>query len=445
MSTYATQAVQAQTIQPDLPEVSKRQIIVAIVSSVLGFSLDLFDYSVLLYVASTIGPLIFPSTIPTLSLAGVFAAYATSAVSRPFGAAIFGNYADRHGRKRALFIAAAGVGILTASMGAMPTVRQVGLLSPILFLILRLAQGFFVGGVPAATHTIGTETVPPSWRGWTSGLIGGGGHGVAQLLCAGVFLIMSSAFPGPAFAVWGWRCMFFTGFLAAFLALYVLYNLIESPLFVILQKKKAVVKKAPVRIVFSKQYRGIVLVNTIAVFGGASMSFVGPGYTPTFLAVINHLSRSSIGHILLWGGLGCVILPPLVGQLSEMYGRRKAFWGVGILGVIVYSFAYTALANAHSIMAIAAFALPLIWLGDMAIAPTLVFLNERFPTAIRATGTAMSWNLGFAIGSFGPLIISLLSPKISDIPSRLMWYSLFSVACLIIGPMLCKETRGHYE
>ena len=250
----------------------------------------------------------------------------TSAVARPLGAALFGNYADRHGRKNALFISAAGVGIITALMGAVPTVKQAELLSPISFLSLRLVQDFFVGGVPASTYTIGTETVPPSWRGWTSGAIGGGGHGVAQLLCAGVFLTMSTLFPGPAFAEWGWRCVFFSGFFAALLAVFVLYNLSESPMFVALQKKKSIVTKAPIRILFSKQYRKIILINIITVFGGATMSFVGPGYTPTFLAVINHLSRSDIAIILLWGGVGNVILPPLIGQFSEIFGRRKAFW-----------------------------------------------------------------------------------------------------------------------
>ena len=80
-----------------------------------------------------------------------------------------------------------------------------------MFLILRLVQGIFVGGVVASTHTIGTESVTPKRRGAMSGLIGGGGAGIGALLASFVFLIMSSIFPGRAFAVWGWRCMFFSG------------------------------------------------------------------------------------------------------------------------------------------------------------------------------------------------------------------------------------------
>jgi hypothetical protein len=75
----------------------------------------------------------------------------------------------------------------------------------------------------------------------------------------------------------------------------------------------------------------------------------------------------------------------------------------------------------------------------------MIFLNERFPTAIRATGTAFCWNVGFALGGLVPLAVSLLSPTIADIPSRLTWFALLASACLIVGPMFCQETRGRFE
>ena len=80
---------------------------------------------------------------------------------RPVGSAIFGHYADVHGRKGAMLIAIVGVGVSTAAFGLLPTIAQAGVIAPILFLILRLAQGIFVGGVVASTHTIGTESISP--------------------------------------------------------------------------------------------------------------------------------------------------------------------------------------------------------------------------------------------------------------------------------------------
>jgi MHS family proline/betaine transporter-like MFS transporter len=150
--------------------------------------------------------------VPTLSLAAVYASFAVTLLMRPVGSAVFGHYADVHGRKNAMLVAIVGVGISTAAFGLLPTIAQAGLFAPGLFLILRLVQGIFVGGVVASTHTIGTESVSPNWRGAMSGLVGGGGAGIGALLASFVFLIMSSIFPGDAFAVWGWRCMFFSGF-----------------------------------------------------------------------------------------------------------------------------------------------------------------------------------------------------------------------------------------
>ena len=142
------------------PQVTQRQVLTAGFASVVAFSLDMFDLIILLYVASTIAPLFFASDQPTLSLAAAYASYAVTLIMRPAGSAIFGNFADRRGRKRAMIVSVTGVGVVTALMGAVPTIHQIGLLAPIVFLTLRIVQGIFVGGVVASTHTIGTETVP---------------------------------------------------------------------------------------------------------------------------------------------------------------------------------------------------------------------------------------------------------------------------------------------
>ena len=139
--------------------VATRQMRNAIVASVLGWSLDLFDLFILLYVAPVVGALFFPSSVPTLSLAAVYASFAVTLLMRPVGSAIFGHYADVHGRKNAMFVAIVGVGVSTAAFGLLPTIAQVGFIAPVLFLALRLVQGVFVGGVVASTHTIGTEWV----------------------------------------------------------------------------------------------------------------------------------------------------------------------------------------------------------------------------------------------------------------------------------------------
>src|SRR5437763_158375 len=138
--------------------VTDAQRLMAVFASCFGWSLDLFDLFILLYVAPVIGKLFFPSDHATLSLAAVYASFVVTLLMRPVGSAIFGNYADRHGRKSAMFVAVSGVGLATAAFGVLPTLAEVGILAPIIFLVLRLVQGVFVGGVVATTHTVGTES-----------------------------------------------------------------------------------------------------------------------------------------------------------------------------------------------------------------------------------------------------------------------------------------------
>ena len=424
----------------------KKQIVMALFASVAGWSLDLFDLFLLLYVAPTVGKLFFPAAIPTLSLAGVYAAFATSCVVRPLGSIVFGGYADKHGRKRALFVAMSGVGIITALMGALPTVDMIGFFAPAVFIVFRLMQGLFVGGVTASTHTIGTETVPASWRGWVSGVVTGAGGGLGAVLASAVFYFMSTLFPGSSFEAWGWRCMFFSGLLSAVFALLIFYKLNESPFFLEVQKKKAVVTKAPIKVIFSPEYRMISIINIVVVMGAASMYYLTSGYMPTFLSVINKLAKPVAAKILVWGGVVATISPIIVGQLSEMYGRRKAFIGTAIAGFIVFGFAgYGRLAGFSDLANITTFALLIVCIGNAGYAPVLIFLNERFPTAIRATGTAVCWNIGFAIGGLMPMLVSALSPQVSDIPSRLTWFLIILTACMLCGILIAPETKGKFE
>src|SRR5438067_9636552 len=161
-----------------------RHVLKAVAASCVGWSLDLYDLFILLFVAPVIGKLFFPSTHPMLSLAAVYASFGVTLLMRPLGSGLFGAYADTHGRKRAMIMAMIGVGVPTAAFGILPTVHTIGVAAPVIFILLKLVQGVFVGGVVAATHAIGTESVGSRYRGAVSGLIGGGGAGLGALLAS---------------------------------------------------------------------------------------------------------------------------------------------------------------------------------------------------------------------------------------------------------------------
>ncbi|MCL6637204.1 MAG: MFS transporter [Alicyclobacillus sp.] len=440
---------------PSAPAIGRRQMVSAITASVLGWSLDLFDLFVLLYVAPVVGTLFFPSNNAVLSLAAVYASFAVTLLMRPLGSGLFGSYADRRGRKRAMTVAVVGVGIATAVLGLLPTYPQAGVLAPILFLVLRLVQGVFVGGVVASTHTIGTETVGERWRGAMSGLIGGGGAGIGSLIASVIYLIVSQAFPGPAFAVWGWRCMFLTGLLSSLLGLFVFRWLEESPLWLQQAQQRhrphdrteaaAAPAVSPVRTVFSARYLPTLLVNLMIVIGGGAAYYLTSGILPTFLKVINKTPQVASSGILMLASVAAIVSAVLFGYLSEVTGRKKMFIVLAILELVGLPWTYAHLAMATALGAVTWLSVLLAFLGNAAYAPILVFLNERYPTAIRSSGTGLSWNMGFAVGGMMPTFVTLASGQTSNLPHTLAVFAVVLFVLYLIGALIVPETKGRFD
>lgn len=444
--------IDAAGAAPPVP--SQRQVLTAVSASLMGWALDLFDLFILLYVAPVIGKLFFPSQHAMLSLAAVYASFAVTLLMRPLGSALFGSYADRKGRKGAMVVAVMGVGLSTTAFGLLPTVAQAGLLAPVLFLALRLVQGVFVGGVVASTHTIGTESVALKYRGAVSGLIGGSGAGLGALLASLTYLAMSALFPGEAFNEWGWRCMFFTGIISSVLGLVIFGRLEESPLWQQLAAQKAArvaqarrdappdAGASPVRTVFSPPYRKVLLLNLLITIGGGSGYYLTSGYLPTVLKVVTQTPNHVAAGILMLGALAVVVASVLAGHLSTLIGRRKAFIVTALVQLAAGPWLYTQLPAASDTFALGLYVVLLSAIGCIGFAPVLIFLNERFPTAIRATGTGLSWNIGFAIGGMMPTVVSLVAPGPAAIPGTLAAFLAGVSALLLVGALVVPETLG---
>jgi MFS family permease len=428
-----------------------RQVFGAVLASCVGWSLDLFDLFILLFVAPVVGRLFFPSEHAMLSLAAVYASFGVTLLMRPLGSALFGSYADQHGRKRAMIVSMVGVGVSTALFGALPTVQTIGAMAPILFIILRLIQGVFVGGVVASTHTIGTESVAPKWRGACSGLIGGGGAGLGALLASAVYYVMSALFPGPAFDEWGWRGMFFTGIISAVLGIFVFNNLEESPLFKKLQAAKAAKAaratptRSPLRTLFSRDYRSILLVNLLLTIGGGSGYYLTSGMLPTYLKVVNHTPGEAAGVIMMLSSVAVIFVTALTGHVSNLIGRKKTFIIVGLIRLVLLPWLALTLPSISDITMLAVYVIVFSMVGNAGYAPILIFLNERFPTAIRATGTGLSWNIGFAIGGIMPTFVSLASPSPTNLPMTLAVFLGGISLIFLIGAFIVPETIGKLD
>jgi MFS family permease len=425
--------------------VSRRQMVTAITASSLGWALDLFDLFILLYVAPVLGKLFFPSDYPTLSLAAVYASFAVTLLMRPFGSALFGSYADRYGRRGAMIVAVAGVGVATALFGALPTIEQVGVAAPVLFLALRLIQGLFVGGVVASTHTIGTESVPPYWRGAMSGMIGGGGAGLGALIASVVYFVTTEAFPGDLYAVWGWRFMFFSGIISSILGFFIFNSLEESPVWAELKARSGDVLRTPVRALFSRAYLPVLLVNLMMTTGGGAGYYLTSGYLPTFLKVVAKIPNDTASLLLIAASITGIVASILAGHLSTLWGRKLTLLVLALIRIVLLPLCYIAMRNTQDLRVITFFSLVLALFGNAGYAPLLIFLNERFPTALRSTGTGLSWNIGFAIGGVMPALVSLFSPTPADLPNMLAIF-VFAVSVLfLLGACVIPETKGNLK
>lgn len=431
----------------ELTDARRKQVRSAGIASITGWAMDLYDLFVILYVAGTIGPLLFPPSNPTLQLAFVYASFAVTLVMRPLGSALFGVYADRNGRKRAMIVAITGAGVSTALMGAVPTYAAIGVAAPLIFVVLRLAMGVFVGGVVASTHTLGTETVDPQHRGLMSGLVACGGAGAGAVVASLVYFVISALFPGTTFSEFGWRVMFFSGLLTAAVSFYVYRRTEESPLW----KKAegpgsgaaAVKPVSPLKTLFGKGYRAHLLLNVLIATGAAGIYYLTLGFFPTYFGKNLGLGQVTAAVLLIIVNLVCIPAGAFGGWLSDRIGRRATFlWG-GIPMLVVVPALYWLMNSQEKgqPVAIGLLAAVIVLFVAMAQAPVLIFLNERYPTDMRATGTGLSWNIGFAIGGMAPTFVTLLSPSVEDIPSRLVVLSAVAAALFVLGALIARETK----
>ena len=172
------------------------------------------------------------------------------------------------------------------------------------------------------------------------------------------------------------------------------------------------------------------------------MYYLTSGYLPTYLGVIKKIDRPTAALILAASSVVVFFAALLAGQLSEWIGRRRAFLVIGVIALVGLPAMNKLMENAQSLTAITLAAMGIGIFGNIGYAPVLVFLNERFPTAMRATGTGVTWNVGFAIGGMMPTFVTLVSPTVADIPGRLVLFTTASAALYLVGALLSKETRG---
>jgi len=314
-----------------MPETRIIQRKVAI-AACFGTFLEWYDFLTFASLATYFSVLFFPPERPVAALLASLATFGVGMLVRPLGSALFGSLADTYGRRPIFIATLVLMGGATFGVGLLPTYSQVGLWAPALLLVLRLLQGFSVGGEIGGSAVYLTEHAPANRRGiYTSVLQLMGPLGI--LVSTLQILVLQAVLSGDDFKAWGWRVPFLFSAVLLLISLKSRLNLHESPVFTRLRENQAL-SSAPLRECFADpKIRGrMALLFFCLSAGGSLLFFSSQVYTSVFLKSVVRLDPQLVGTLVMSSTLLLFPLTILFGWLSDQVGRRPVLLAGLLLG-----------------------------------------------------------------------------------------------------------------
>ncbi|XVN43349.1 MAG: MFS transporter [Candidatus Rickettsia vulgarisii] len=379
-----------------------------VISGMIGNALEWYDYALYAQFATIIGMHFFPDSEIRETL--TFAVFAAGFVVRPLGGIIFGNIGDKFGRRTALVMGIITMTIPTAGIGLLPGYATIGIAAPIILTIIRLVQGFSLGGEFSGCISYIVEHAEAKDRG-----IAGSASFVS--MCIGMLFGLATAslftycMEHETLVAWGWRIPFIAGLFIGTIGLYIRKNLSESPIYKA-AKESGRLSRFPLRETLTKYWFELV----IAI--GLYIAVTAPFYTATvfvgnFMKTLGYTDNQSsiVGSVIL---ITMIIVFPISALVSDRIGRRPVLiTGVALMMLLIYPI-FLGLGSMNFTIAVISqivFAATLsIYMGPI---PTV--LVELFPTSVRFTGVALSYNLSAAIfGGTAPVMGMMLTKYLDD-------------------------------
>ncbi|CAB3395284.1 MFS transporter [Kyrpidia spormannii] len=377
----------------------------AAIASTIGTAIEWYDFFLYGTVAALAFPyLFFPKSDVYVGTLQSFTTYALGFAARPIGAAIFGHYGDRLGRKATLIITLGLMGVSSAIIGILPTYTSIGLWAPILLTILRMLQGIGVGGEWGGSVLLSMEWGNQRRRGlmasWPQM-----GVPLGLVLSSGTVALFI-AISGPGFLTWGWRIPFLLSLVLVAIGLFIRLRVMETPYFQkVVEERKViavpvveVIRRHPKEIVLSalirmaEQAPFYIFISFVLSYGKTTLGF-GEGFLTLATTTAGILSLFTI---------------PFFGHLSDVVGRKNMYMAGAVL-VLLYAFPYFGLLDtripALVFLAIIVSMIP----HDALYGPQAAFIAEHFPTNLRYSGASIGYQLASVVaGGPAPLIATWL-------------------------------------
>ncbi|MGC0333694.1 metabolite-proton symporter [Streptomyces sp. SAI-170] len=418
-----------------------------VAASLIGTTIEWYDFFLYGSAAALVfNKLFFPDSDPLVGTLLSFLTYAVGFAARPLGALVFGHYGDRLGRKKLLVLSLLLMGGATFAIGLLPTHATVGTAAPVLLTVLRLVQGFALGGEWGGAVLLVSEHGDARRRGfWASWPQTGAPAG--QLLATGVLSLLTAVLSDSAFNTWGWRIPFLLSGVLVIVGLWIRLSVDESPVFkqalAQAEARKAerggAAEKLPLVSVLRHHWRDVLVAMGARMAENISYYVITAFILVYATTAADVTKQTALNAVLIASALHFAVIP-MWGALSDRVGRRPVYL-LGAAGVGLWMFPFFALVDTGDFGSLLlAVTVGLVFHGAM-YAPQAAFFSEMFATRMRYSGASIGAQFAsVAAGAPAPLIATALL----DGTGTSTWISLYVIAAAVITLIavgVAKETR----
>ena len=437
MTTTSTQTT-ANTINNSASKVA--------IASLIGTAVEFYDFYIYgLAAALVLGSLFFPKGDPSLAVMASFLTFGIAFVARPIGAALFGHFGDKVGRKTTLIASLLIMGISTTLIGLLPTYQQAGIIAPILLCILRFCQGLGLGGEWGGAALLATENAPKGKRALFA-MFPQIGPPIGFIAASLIFILLSKMLTAEQMMSWGWRIPFILSIVLVGVGMYVRMSIIESHAFRNMVAKQTQAK-VPLASTVRQHYKQLILGSLAAmscftlfflttVFSLQYATTQHPWQTAPLFNKIDYLS------MLMGAIIFMAIASPISAWLSDRIGRRPIFL-IGGVATMAIGYYFGDLINSNDITTAAIFLSSALFIMGILWTPLAAFLPEIFPTNVRYTGAAISFSFGGILG--GSLTPYAAASMVRDFGTMgttyIGWFLMLSCGLSMLAVMLLPETH----
>ena len=412
----------------------------AATASFMGNFVEWFDYAAYGYLATVIALTFFPQTDTTTGLLATFAVFALSFIVRPIGGLVWGHFGDKYGRRSALSWSILIMTLSTFCIGILPTYNQIGLWAPALLLLIRLMQGFSASGEYAGASAFLAEYAPEGKRGFYTSIVPA--STAAGLLFGAMFVAgMHALMTAENLHDWGWRLPFLLAAPFGLVGRYIRVHLQDSPKFLEMEQRleaKECATHAPVRELLTVHRRAVMIGIGVTCLNAVAF-YLLLSYMPTYLSTEMGMSESDsfiASTVSLATYIGLIFL---MGTLSDRYGRKTMLVTASVLFLLLTFPLFGMLGN-PSLLVILMIQIAFGAMLAMNDGTLPCFLAEIFPTRVRFSGFAFSFNVANAVfGGTAPFIATWLIHMTGNKMAP-AWYLLAAAAVALVAMLASRET-----